>query len=53
MENKKIKRRELKLWIPFLTGRPIRDKIIQHDEITNMVILLNLCDSKTFLKELK
>lgn len=33
-----IKRRA---YIPFLTGRPKRDDIIQVDEMTNLAILLN------------
>jgi hypothetical protein len=36
----KIRRRSI---IPFMQGRPERDTIIQKDDITNLVILLNTC----------
>ena len=38
----KFKRRSI---IPFMQGRPVRDTIIQKDDITNLVILLNTCNS--------
>lgn len=31
--------------IPMLSGRPAREKIINQDDIDNLKILLNTCDS--------
>ena len=42
MKVSKIKRRSI---IPFMQGRPVRDTIIQKDDITNLIILLNTCKS--------
>ena len=35
--------RNKKVCIPFLSGRPRREKVINNDDITNLSITLNTC----------
>lgn len=53
MEKRKvIDKRQVKLedlmkegFIPFMEGRPKREKIINHDDILNLIISLNTADT--------
>jgi len=41
MNKRRPPRKGIRTFIPFMQGRPIRDTIIQKDEIINLVIELN------------